>query len=73
MVWRGLAGLGGAWAAHGDEIFIGADLLGVVWLGLARLGVVRQGKGRMWQRNTCPCGFDGSGLKHQQEAYRWQI
>ncbi len=61
MVWRGVAGLGGAWAALDDAIFIGADLqggvwrgsvrsgtvgLGGAWLGLAWFGPARHGKGR---------------------------
>jgi hypothetical protein len=46
MVWRGLAGLGTAWAAHDGEIFIGADLQGGVWRGLVRSGTV--GLGGAW-------------------------
>ena len=41
----------GAWAAHDDAIFIGADLRGMAWHGLARRGRVRLGGvwlGRVW-------------------------
>jgi hypothetical protein len=71
-----------AWAAHDDETLIGAELQGVAWHGVARFGwvwqglawfgEVRQGEGHMWQRNTCPCGFDGSGIETSTGGAAWQ-
>lgn len=62
-----------AWAALDDEIFIGADLLGTVWLGVAGLGLAWPGMAWAALDDAIFIGADLHGGVRQGQAGRGKV